>query len=152
MNNSLEIRFWSKVDKADSHGGCWLWVGGKSKNGYGKFWCEGRMTCAHRVSYVLAHGHISDGLHVLHSCDNPACVNPIHLFLGTPANNMKDKVQKSRQQRGEAVPQSKLTVEDIRDLRLRREQGALLRELGALFGISESTASCIVNRVTWRHV
>lgn len=89
--------FWSRVVKTEK---CWLWVGGCSENGYGAFYWQGKQTGAHRVSYELTHGSIASELLVLHKCDNPPCVNPDHLFLGTHQDNMTDKVLKGRHPKG----------------------------------------------------
>jgi hypothetical protein len=86
-------RFWEKVDKS---GDCWLWTGHRGCKGYGAAWAEGRHQAAHRVSWELAFGAIPDGLHVLHHCDNPPCVNPDHLWLGTNSDNQRDCVAKGR--------------------------------------------------------
>ena len=76
--------------------GCWLWLGPRDGDGYGRFWINGRKTSAHRLAWTLAHGEIADGLHVLHRCDRPACVNPDHLALGTHWQNMADRDAKGR--------------------------------------------------------
>lgn len=95
----LKDRFWSKVVKTDT---CWIWIGAgsTSKKGYGQIrlpGAKGRQTSAHRVSWILHRGEIPIGLDVLHKCDNPPCVNPDHLFLGTNQDNVNDKVSKGRQ-------------------------------------------------------
>ncbi len=85
-------RFWSKVDKS---GDCWLWRGSVNPQGYGTFSFGGKSRGAHRVSYLLSKGEIGDGLCVCHTCDNPPCVNPDHLWLGTQADNMRDMGSKN---------------------------------------------------------
>ena len=91
----IEARFWSKVDKKPS--GCWEWLGHRNEKGYGHFAIVGQYPrAAHRVAYRLANGHFDDSLFVCHRCDNPSCVNPDHLFLGTQQDNMDDMVQKGR--------------------------------------------------------
>jgi len=90
----MEVRFWRFVNKTDE---CWLWQGAKvGQGGYGNFGVDKKHHLAHRVSYELANGPIPDGMWVLHRCDNPPCVNPDHLFLGTRSDNMKDAHQKGR--------------------------------------------------------
>ena len=86
-------RFWSKVAKTE--GGCWVWQGARQRE-YGSVGFEGKVRRAHRVSYEMAYGPIPDGAHVLHSCDNPPCVNPSHLRPGTRADNMRDRVLHGR--------------------------------------------------------
>ena len=88
-------RFWSKVDK-HSDAECWLWMAGKTKLGYGLFRIDNRMRTASRVAYELTYGEIADGLCVLHSCDNPNCVNPNHLRVGTRKDNAQDMVKRNR--------------------------------------------------------
>lgn len=90
---ALTERFWAKVEKGD---GCWLWTGATSRRGYGSVTINGRSVATHRASYEAYHGPIPDGLHVLHSCDTPACVNPEHLRVGTRLDNMRDRAERGR--------------------------------------------------------
>lgn len=89
-------RFWNKVDRS---GDCWTWQGSRDRKGYGRVSVNQRPVLAHRFSWTLSHGPIPDGLCVLHKCDNPPCVNPEHLFLGTIADNNRDMVAKGRHAR-----------------------------------------------------
>jgi hypothetical protein len=144
---TLEERFWSYVAKGNEEE-CWEWRGALKKNGYGVLTVNHRQVLVHRLSYELHNGDIGD-LCVCHSCDNPKCVNPNHLFLGTHQENMDDKVEKGRVSRGEDLPQTKLTVEDVLFI---RESAESLRALSKRFGVSYQAISLIRNRKTWNHV
>jgi hypothetical protein len=94
-------RFWSKVEKGP---GCWEWQGSRSRGGYGQFYAEGSPRLAHRVSYVLHFGEQPGAFYICHHCDNPPCVNPAHLFKGSPGANSRDAVSKGRYERERAKP------------------------------------------------
>jgi len=137
---------------ADMPNGCKEWTGGKDKKGYGRTGPKlGGEVLAHRMSYILAHGPIPEGLHVLHKCDNPPCVNPDHLYVGTNDDNVRDRHERSRWacQRGEQNPRAKLTDDDIRSI---RSDARPQDRIGVDYGISQSTVSSIKRRETWAFV
>ena len=90
---TVAARLWKRVERTP---GCWLWTGYRRTTGYGRIGFRGRIDYAHRVAWVVAKGEIPDGMCVLHKCDNPACVRPAHLWLGTQRENMIDKGRKGR--------------------------------------------------------
>jgi hypothetical protein len=142
-------RFLEKVSP-EPNTGCWIWTASTRRDGYGRFRVEGCTVLAHRVSYELSVGPIGDK-HVLHKCDNPACVNPDHLFLGTNADNMRDRNAKGRQarQRGEANGSAKLSREDVLAIRGDpRTATAVAKE----YGVHNATVSQIKRRKTWGHI
>lgn len=148
----LEDRFWRFVKKTRK---CWLWTGATHEFGYGLLGKPGRSgnLRAHRVSWELHFGKIPKGRFVLHHCDNPGCVRPNHLFLGTHADNMRDMKQKGRAgQRGEKHTRTKLTAQDVRTIRRRIAAGEMQRTLAAEYGISETTVSGIKHRGVWSHI
>lgn len=141
-------RFWSKVDKS---GPCWLWTA-STTYGYGSFRINKRTALAHRYSYQLANGDIPDGMNVLHDCDNPACVNPAHLRLGTKADNTYDMMDKSRQQ-GCCKNNQKLTAGQAAAIRARYVPGRVtMKSLAEEYGVSVSAICLIVHRRNWRRV
>jgi hypothetical protein len=98
--------FWKKVSKIP--GGCWEWTAGRDRDGYGRFWVYGITSYSHRVSFMIHHGHLP-GNCIMHTCDNPACVNPDHLRPGTHTDNMKDMKEKGRSKIGH--PKKRLSAE-----------------------------------------
>jgi hypothetical protein len=157
---TIVTRFWSKVEKTET---CWQWTAGCFRAGYGAFQYQRRAWKAHRFAYMLTHGPIPEGLNVCHHCDNPACVRPDHLFLGTFADNSADMVAKGRQGKGDNVPtehrrrgvrhhRAKVTEDDVREIRRRHGAGETQTALAAIFGLDQTTVSDLVRWKIWRHV
>ncbi len=142
-------RFLIKVDRS---GDCWIWMGRQDTDGYGITHAWGNQWRAHRLAYHLYHGEVPDGMHVCHSCDNRACVNPAHLFAGTNQDNTADRNRKGRQAKGERTNHNKLTPDQVRELRQRYEQGEVVHHLARAFGIADSSAWAIVRREHWKHI
>jgi hypothetical protein len=155
MNLPQRIRTDSPVDRflsyVEEHDGCWLWDGTLKETGYGQAAYHGKRVSAHRVSFILFSGPITNGLHVLHKCDVRNCVNPAHLMLGTHTDNMHDMIAKGRHvaPRGERAGGAKLTEQEVRAIRM--EEGAASR-IGARYGVSKSLVHAIRNGRIWRHV
>lgn len=147
---SVLKRFWKKVDKRSPQE-CWPWQGCRNRKGYGEFNAPG-FRLAHRFSYISQYGPIPDGMLVCHKCDNPACVNPDHLFVGTPKNNSEDMTSKGRQSCGEAHPDSVLTASQVAEIRQRSAQDEPQILLAKEFGVSKATISSIVNHHRWKHL
>lgn len=145
---TIEERFWGKVQKSE---GCWTWNGGRDAQGYGAFKAT-RMEKAHRYSWELHFGKIENGLLVLHRCDNPPCVRPDHLFLGTHNENMADMVAKGRNRRGERQHMAKLTARDVREIRVAIEQGETHEAIAARYGVCRANVSQIACGNIWKHV
>jgi hypothetical protein len=147
-------RFWNKVDKTSS---CWVWTGCK-REGYGRFRLNGKIRCAHRLSWEMHHKkEIPNGLCVCHTCDNPSCVNPDHLWLGTKKQNNKDKQSKGRSTKGRSYNcgsdsgSAKLTDQDV--LTIRSLAGKVpQKELAQTFSVGQDQISRIINRKRWAHL
>jgi len=163
MNNEkMMARFWSKVDKngstvthVDGLGPCWLWTAAASSAGYGRLRVGGRMISAHRLSYEIHNGPVLAGMCACHRCDVKLCVNPSHLFLGTHADNMRDRDAKGRlgAREGEWNGFAKLTDTNVLEIRkLYAKGGVFQKALAARFGVDQSHISEIVHRKTWAHV
>lgn len=134
---------------------CWVWSRGTDVGGYGKFKINCKQHKTHRMSYQIFVGEIPKGKFVLHKCDNPPCCNPKHLFIGSQADNVKDRDNKNRgyDRRGEKHPQSKLTEEDIREIRRLYSTGYYYqKDLGKAFGITQAIVSKIHKRQIWSHI
>jgi hypothetical protein len=131
---------------------CWPWLGAMNK-GYGVITVEGRSASAHRVSYELAYGPIPPGMSVLHRCDNRACCNPGHMFLGLQADNMHDMADKGRAISGCAHHSAKLNTEQVIEIRSSYARGGVsMHQLATRFGITVETIHGIIHRRYWKHV
>lgn len=145
-------RFWSKVDPT---GDCWIWTAGCTPQEYGQFTVrKGHFRGAHIVSYVLVRGPVPPGYVVCHRCDNPPCVNPDHLFLGTQSDNTRDMFAKGRgnSARGEANANSRLDPDKVRAIRQAPEKPGFRSALAREYGVSVSTIRQVLTGATWRHV
>ncbi len=150
-------RFWSKVAFTANPDKCWEWTASLNSVGYGQMWfggSRGRKLKAHRVAYELTYGEISSGMFVCHRCDNRKCVNPTHLFLGTPKDNTTDMIQKGRQIRtyGESHFH-KLTEDQVRSIRERYAAGGIyMKELALEMGVGDTAIFDVIHRTSWKHV
>jgi len=147
--------FWNKVEKTKT---CWLWRGGISSRGYGNFAIrkEGKIknNRAHRFAFELVNGKISEGIYVCHECNNPICVNPKHLYLGTAKDNAKDAVRDGLYKSlcGEKAPWSKLTENDVREIRFMSENGIPHTKIAQYFPVVRQQIDRIVAKLRWAHI
>jgi hypothetical protein len=172
LGGRAAARFWPKVQigRLDE---CWLWMAARDANGYGLFLTGSRTdgsryaALAHRVAYEFGYGG-TDGLCVLHHCDNPPCCNPQHLFLGTLGDNSADRDLKGRQSKGERhsatlLPEKMarcgsknghalLDENTIREIRAKYGRGVCQKELAVHYGVGVDNIKAVVQRKTWRHV
>ena len=151
MNKPPEERFWNKVDITD---GCWEWKGSTNNRGYGSIKIAADKTIGvHRFAYSLMYGSIPEGMCICHHCDNPRCVKPSHLFLGTRSDNMKDSVAKGRMNnRGEENPNSRLFKEDVYEIRRLHSLGVPQKLLSKMWEIASPQINRIVRMNGWKHI
>lgn len=162
-------RFWKKVDKS---GNCWIWTGDRTSKGYGRISKDGVRIGTHRYSWLIHNGTIPKGLCVCHTCDNPPCVNPDHLWLGTNLENQQDMTKKGRRvinmvglhsfegrklqlenvSRGERHIRSKFTNNKIYEVRALWETGYTINGLARTYGVAVNTMNSILKRKTWKHI
>lgn len=150
----LASRFWSRVSKADGDG-CWEWTGRRSPAGYGMLKLPGARvsTSATRAAWVITFGSIQNDLHVCHKCDNPPCVRPEHLFLGTAKENHRDCLSKGRRNspKGEQHWNTKLTADQAREIFQRAQAGGeSRRSIARAFSVAPATVRRIANGMTWK--
>lgn len=151
----VEKRFWSKVNKSEGDG-CWIWTGCKTKNGYGRFLFDGKVRIATRIALILSGKTPPEGLLILHKCDNPPCVNPGHLFVGTMKDNQQDAAAKGRfwiqrhPEKGEDSRNSRLTNAQAVEIRMLSKQGHGRRELADKFCVCYNSIRNIELGVTYK--
>lgn len=143
-------RFWSKVDKKGTDE-CWEWIAGRFSSGYGSFSLQGKNYGSNRIAYFLEFRRFEERFFCLHSCDNPPCCNPSHLFTGTSQDNMDDMVKKGRSFRsiGELHGGSKLKEKQALDIIFRRKHGDSLKSIACLYNVSVASVSSIATGRNW---
>lgn len=152
MRKNQKEDFWKYVD-IGLENECWNWKSSCDKDGYGDWRDSPLERKTHRMSYVLTYNINIDGLCVLHSCDNPKCCNPKHLFLGTHQDNVKDKVSKGRQCVGEENGNHKLTKKDVTEIRELYSSGTYFqKELAKKYGVHQRHISEIVCKKHWKNI
>ncbi len=157
--SSAVLRFWLSVDKEGpihpAHGQCWQWIGYRDKRGYGRHQGTQQSPLAHRYSWGIHYGEVPSGAAILHRCDNPSCVNPSHLFVGTNAINNLDKTSKGRQAKGEGFITTKLTELQVLEIKKRYRAWSKTdgpRQLAREFGVGSSTICRIASGQLWKHL
>jgi hypothetical protein len=151
MRKTATERFMEKV-QPEPNSGCWLWDGLVNRDGYGRFFLKGKPVGAHRASLLLRGAEIPDGMCVLHKCDVPACVNPDHLWIGTHADNVADRVAKGRSGAGPGHHPSKLDAAAVRSIRSLRAAGIAVRAIANMFEVVPGTVYAVLSGKTWCHV
>lgn len=155
LTENFKRLFWAKVSSNRKPDQCWEWIGQKGRLGYGVIGAKTengrRPLAAHRVSFEIHVGTISSGLCVLHHCDNPSCVNPAHLFLGTRDDNNKDAAQKCRVRFGERHHFTTISDETVLEIRQKVAAGVHYSKAAKVFNISLEQARRIANGKTRRH-
>lgn len=146
---SLAERFHANVEVGEP-GECWKWSGPVGNGGYGRLGKQKRE--AHRLSWELHRGAIPTGMRVCHTCDNPPCANPAHLFLGTAADNSADMVAKGRSNRGERNGNARLTANDVLVIRRLRREGQTLKSIAKVYGVGVPTVHDIATLRRWAHI
>lgn len=150
INPEIEKRFWSRVNQTKN---CWNW-NGFAPHGYGRFRVGSKIYETHRLSFLLTVGKIPEDMCVLHKCDNRSCVRPSHLFLGTIADNNKDRDLKLRHRPlcGSKNGFAKLTEKNVHEIRRAYVNGKTQIWIGQKYKISQGHITRIVNRKAWRHI
>lgn len=139
-----EADFWRLIDK-DGINGCWNWLGRVNNKGYGQYGLNGKSHFSHRLSYNLINGEVPKNMYLCHKCDNPKCCNPEHLFVGTPQDNMIDKIIKRRQ------PNLVLNPEKVMEIRSLKGEYKL-KEISKKVGVSLSLVKDVIYGGSWTHI
>ena len=152
----FERNFWGNINKGIDPEECDQWIGPKLRGGYGYMWYRGASLLPHRYIFEKVYGPVPPGMFVCHTCDNPACVNPEHLFLGTPKDNVQDMMRKGRQASssqtahpGEKNGSAKLTGEEVKGIRQLLKGGTTQMEISVRYSISQQAISNIVLGRAW---
>lgn len=152
VKNDPYDRFWSKVNKTKT---CWEWTGALNHCGYGTFWFNNKTVHAHRLSWVIANNrHVPKGKLTLHKCDNPKCVRPDHLFIGTQRDNVYDCLNKNRRAKlfGESHGRSKFTSEQVNAIKImRKDFGIGCQILADWTGVTKVAISSICRGKNWKY-
>lgn len=177
LSSERRAAFESRIDRSSGPDACWPWMRGCNAGGYGQFSVNGRDQGAHRIAYELENGPVLDDLCVLHRCDNPSCCNPRHLFVGTRADNNRDREAKGRSYRpvcpleklsrgdqhyarrtpgklarGEKHGRTPLTAKDVCAIRKRAAAGETQAALAREYNVSANAVNKIVRRKSWSHI
>ena len=147
---SLEDRLADMSEESST--GCRVWTAALTTTGYGAIRHGNRMRKAHSLMWEVHHGPIPEGMVIRHTCDNPLCVNIDHLLLGTQQDNLRDCVARGRSNRGSKHGMSKLTEEQVIEIRHQVSAGARQRDVAGRFGVSQATVSDICRRKSWAHL
>jgi len=157
LTADVVAEFWARVEKSD---GCWTWARTRDREGYGRFKFAGKYAFAHRVAWTIVNGKIPQGMAVMHKCDNPPCVNPAHLMIGTWADNNRDRMLKGRNGNSGAPPGERngravLTEDKVRFIRKLYSspgKGPSHADVAKRFGVSKQAIDAVVSGKSWSHV
>lgn len=147
LKDSIESKYTKKSDNE-----CWNWRSYKGTGGYGNFTFNGKVYISSRASYEVYVGKIPENMHVCHKCDNRACVNPNHLFVGTVADNMRDMVNKNRSAKGSNHSQAKLNESQVKKIKQMLKQNITHTEIAAMFNVGREAISKINQGIRWGHI
>ena len=160
VTSSDQERFWNKVIKTDD---CWIWTAYRNENGYGCYKLSGKLILAHRAAFLFTFGHLPQTKNICHHCDNPPCVNPSHLFVGTQSDNVHDCFNKGRGvppnlkdrekvYTGSLNPNSKLSEDDVIFIRYLLSVKTKQKHIAEMFNVHIATIERIASKKSWTHI